>query len=526
MTRATPPPAAIDAARTAIVEGRIVAARAAVDRLIARWPDCAQAHFLASRLAAVTGDPAREMEALARAAALDPTDPLPPAFLARLHARARQVEQALALARQAEALAGTDAIALDAVATAFAQCGEHRAARDALARAAAAGSLNPAVHFNLGTQAKFLGAFDEARAAYETAIRIAPDYHKAHAALTSLGGMTATDNHLDRLLPLIAATPDPRRRIHVVHAAARELEQIGRHDEAFTLLARGKADLRAVLPPEPVLPPPVEAIAAAVDATALPPAEDDPDGPIFVVGMPRSGTTVVDRILSGHPRCRSLGEPMHAAAILRRASGSTGRALLDQPMLDLLARSKSLVALGDAYRALARGRDGPVVHRTIDKMHLNVLLVGHIMAMLPGARVVCLVRDPLDTVASNFRQLFEFDSPIYRYSLDIEDTARFVIAFRALERLWRDRFPDRFLSIHYEDLVRDPRAGTARLLAFCGLGWDEACVHIERNAGAVTTASAVQVRQPINAASVGAWRRYARQVEPARRLLHAAGYAD
>ena len=524
MTPPTPPRQALDTARAAIVEGRIDAARGAVERLATDWPQCAEVHFLASRLAAAIGDRAGEAASLARAAELDPGDPIAPAFLARHHARAGEPERALALAGRAEALAGADAIALDAIAAAYAQCGHHEEAHAALARAAAAGSQNPAVHFNLGTQAKFLGRFDEARAAYETAIDLAPRYHKAHAALTSLGGITPTDNHLHRLLPLIDTTDDPRQRIHVIHAAARELEQTGRYDKAFALLTRGKTDLRTVLD-EGEAPPSSDAIAAAVAAAAFPPAADSANGPIFVVGMPRSGTTVVDRILSGHPRCRSLGEPMHVAGIAKRASGSTSRALLDAPMLELLRR-ESLAPLGDVYRALAGEPPEGDTRRTVDKMHLNVLLVGHIMAMLPDARVVCLVRDPLDTVASNFRQLFEFDSPIYRYSLDIEDTARFVIAFRALERLWGQRFPDRFLSVEYEDLVRDPRAGAARLLDFCGLDWDEACLHIDRNRSAVTTASAVQVRQPINSGSIGAWRCYARQLEPARRLLHAAGYAD
>lgn len=480
--------------------------------------------MLAGKLAAAQRDPARELELMRTAVACAPTNGEYHALLGRCLARAQEVEAALACVEESLACAPLTDLAYDALAATLAQFGRHREAADLLGRAAEGGSRNPAIWFNLGSNLKFSGDFTGARAAFEQALAIAPGYHKAHAALSALGGISADNNNLPRLEALIAETHDPRAAIHLRHAAAKECEALGHYDAAWGHLESGKAVLRAAIADDP------GAVIAAMDrlpAIATAALARDPDGfagasPIFIVGMPRSGTTVLDRILSNHADVHSIGESLYFAQLLKLACGSRSRDLLDDAMIDALDDGVDLAAIGRSYAA--RGAElAAGAPRFLDKFHLNFMLAGHLLRALPGARILCVIREPLDTIVSNYRQLFEFDSGLYAYSRDLLATTEFYIRFRRLAALWEELAPDRFRTVRYEALVGDPEAETARLLAFCDLPWQEGCSEIERNTASVATASAVQVRSKIHRRSIGNWRRYRAHLDAVRARLEQEG---
>lgn len=508
----------------AIISGDHSGAEAILAALIASDSGDAHSHMLLGRLAADRRLYHREMEMIQAAMSLAPGNPDYIAQLGRCYARAQAVEPALALAERALAYGPLSDLTLDAIAGIHTRFGQHRRAAEILTRAVAAGSRNAAIHFNLGSSLKFTGDFVGARRAFEQAILIAPSYHKAHAALTSLGGITADDNHLDRLAGLIAATDDPRARIHLCHAASKECEALGRYAESWDWLTTGKAVLSRAVGADPAATLSLlDSIPAAFGSfRSAPSAGRGPGRPIFIVGMPRSGTTVVDRILSNHSQITSIGEFQYFSQLLKHHCDSRTRHLIDRSVIALLADGSDLTAIGDAYVARATEVAG-TSDRFVDKFHLNFMLVGHILRALPEARIVCLIRDPLDTIVSNYRQLFEFDTPIYNYSLDLASTTRFTIRFRRLAALWADVAPDRFMALGYEALVENPDAHGRRLLNFCGLDWEDGCTRIERNTSAVATASAVQVRQPINRSSIGNWRRYESYLDEAKALLAATG---
>jgi hypothetical protein len=156
-------------------------------------------------------------------------------------------------------------------------------------------------------------------------------------------------------------------------------------------------------------------------------------------------------------------------------------------------------------------------------MPLNFFYLGHIARALPAATLVVLRRHPLDTGLSNFRQLFATGFSYYEYARDLRDIGRYYGQFERLIAHWQATLPGRVHEVWYEALVAEQRAETGRLLAHCRLPWEEACFHFERNASAVATASAVQVRQPLYASSVGRWRRYQRHLQPLIDELQAAG---
>ena len=161
--------------------------------------------------------------------------------------------------------------------------------------------------------------------------------------------------------------------------------------------------------------------------------------------------------------------------------------------------------------------------RFVDKLPYNYLFLPHILAALPGARIIHLVRDPRDACFSVFKQLF---ADAYPHSYDLEEMARHFVRYYRLMAVWRARFGDRFLDVRYEDVVVNPEGNARRILDYLGLPWEDACAEFYRQSGAVSTASAVQVRQPAHTRSVGRWQRYQHQLQPVLDILRGAGVID
>jgi hypothetical protein len=177
--------------------------------------------------------------------------------------------------------------------------------------------------------------------------------------------------------------------------------------------------------------------------------------------------------------------------------------------------------LGEAYIESTRPDTGSTEH-FIDKLPHNFLYLGYIALALPKARIIHLRRDPIDTCLSNFRQLFALTSPYYDYSFDLMDTGRYYLMYEKLMRHWHRVLPGRILDVQYEDLVGFQEAQTRRMLEFCGLPWNGACLRFEDNDAPVATASAVQVRNPMNRSSLQRWKKYESQLSGLIALLQGA----
>lgn len=158
--------------------------------------------------------------------------------------------------------------------------------------------------------------------------------------------------------------------------------------------------------------------------------------------------------------------------------------------------------------------------RFVDKLPYNYLFLPHILAALPNARVIHLVRDPRDACFSVYKQLF---ADAYPHSYDLEEMARHFVRYHRLMQTWRARFPGRFLDVQYEEVVANLEDNARRIMAYLELPWEDACVNFHQQDGAVSTASAVQVREPAHSRSVGRWRRYERQLQPVLDILRDEG---
>jgi hypothetical protein len=225
---------------------------------------------------------------------------------------------------------------------------------------------------------------------------------------------------------------------------------------------------------------------------------DPSEIPIFILGMPRSGSTLIEQILASHAWVHGAGERM------------------DFP--DLLADlgDRDFRALGAAYAARS-GTLAPGAGRVTDKLPGNFLHAGAIHLALPRARIIHSRRDPADTCLSCYTKLFRGEQP---FTYDLGELGRYYRAYERLMAHWRVVLPESvFLEVDYEALVADPETQTRRLLAHCGLAWDPACLVFHETRREIRTASAVQVRQPLYGGSVGRWRRHGERLEPLLREL-------
>jgi hypothetical protein len=240
--------------------------------------------------------------------------------------------------------------------------------------------------------------------------------------------------------------------------------------------------------------------------------------PVFIVGLPRTGTTLVDRILSSHSEVVSAGELNIFAELIKSAAGTPSNLVMDSETF-MQANALDLPEIGRSYLEQTRAQAQGAAYM-VDKMPLNFFYAALIHRALPNARIIALRRGAMDSCLSNFRQLFSTQFSFYNYTFDLSDTAEFYRGFDSLMTHWRENLPnDRFMEVHYEDIVFDQENQTRRLLEFCGLPWEEACLRFHENAAPVSTASSVQVRQPLYSGSIGRWKKYGDKLDGLREAL-------
>lgn len=370
------------------------------------------------------------------------------------------------------------------------------------------------------------GRLDEAEVALEQAIAAAPAMTQPHSVLAELRRWTPETAHVARLQALRDSPGlTPLARGNLGFALFKELDDLGRTEEAWTVLeasneaCRTNATMDWSETGEAEL---VEALRAAFPTERLPGARPARPAasprPIFIVGLPRSGTTLLERIVAAHSQVTALGELPTLPLVFRNASNARDRSRLDAAVVRGAAGADWRAA-GEFYLREAAAL-APRTEAFIDKLPANSLLVGAIALALPHATVIHMRRHPMDALFGAYKVRF---SNWYGWAYRQADLAAHYLHHERLMAHWARGLGERLIQVDYEDLVDDPEPHIRRVLAACGLDFEPACLEPHRTEGPVRTASITQVRQPISRARVGAWRRYEPQLQPLRRALQAGG---
>ena len=511
-------------ASDALAERRYPQAHAALMKVVQAAPQTAEAYYLLGILAADHQNHGKACELFDRALTLSPGVSRYHADKARSLVALFQRDAAQAHAEAATAGANLSARTLDTVGVVFSRLGLHARAADFYAKATVLEPDNPGFLYNRAAGEQFLGALGAAEATFKRVIEVEPGHVKAWSSLVMLAKQKADNHHTVALKALFDTLTDPDDRLHIGHALAKTFEDIGDPDATMTWLQAAKARKRDTVRHDPQATAALFSAAAATAHAALLAEVCGDASPLFIVGLPRTGTTLVDRILSQHSAVQSAGELSDFALELKAVARTPSPYVLDPETLTAAAR---LPLAGPAAAYIARARrvvsDAP---HFIDKMPLNFFYAALILRAMPRARVICLRRHPLDTILSNYRQMFATGYSYYNYNYDLRWTAEYYAHFDALMAGFRQTLPaDRFTEVAYEAVVEDLEGEARRLVAFCGLSWEPQCVAFHENAAPVATASSSQVRQPLYASSVGRWRRYLAHLGPAIEVLDARGIA-
>lgn len=407
---------------------------------------------------------------------------------------------------------------LQDVAQRYTLLGLHHDAERCQARASARQPDDPRFLYNHATSLIALGRLDEAEAVLDRVITLTPDDGDAWYNRSTLRRQTASVNHVAALRQQLekSAASSPVR-VPLGYALAKELEDLGEYRPSFAALkdaADGRRQQLRYRVQDDIDTMGLIAEAFDQDFFAHTHQGHDDTRPVFIVGLPRSGTTLVDRILSSHPAISSRGETSDLVLALMTEAGRVGG------KAELVRRSTTLdfEALGRRYSANLDGTDHA---RLIDKTPANFLYAGIIAAALPHARIIHLRRNPMDACYAMYKTLFRM---AYPFSYDLDDLAQYWLAYDRLMAHWRRVLPaGQMLEISYEELVAGQETISRKLLEFVGQPWDDACLAFERNPEPSLTASAAQVRQPIYRSSVGLWRCHEDALSPLRAILQAAG---
>jgi tetratricopeptide (TPR) repeat protein len=483
-------------------------------------PDDRDVAMLTVRALLAANDIGRALPVLERAAEVHAADATIQALLAQVYLNSGRADDAVEPFERAIALQPGDVKLMAAYANALAVAGDIATALSAYRKVLALVPDDIALLSRYGLLCNDAGAFDEARATFARLIALQPGRGLYHRLFGKLHAYGPDDPHIRQMEALLArAEPNGDDRRELGFALFHALESVQQFDRAFAHLKAANDIRRGQLNYRPVvfqrLFDNVEAAFANLPAGAIARSPRD-ESPIFIIGMPRSGSTLVEQILDSHPDASAAGETPAFAALVEKQ-------FLKPDLsydLSLLGNARSLDALGEAYFA-AIGGSADVTRRTVDKYLTNFMSVGIIKAVFPRARIVHCRRNPLANCFSAYAN--HFDGNGLAFKTDMAETARYYVRYDRLMRFWSSLYGDDILDMSYERLTEDQEGQTRRLLAYCGLAWHPDCMDFHQNRRVVRTASYMQVRQPLYSGTDRRTGQYLAHLGPMIDILAEAG---
>lgn len=490
-------------------------------------------YCLLATIASDYGNHTKAVELFSRSANLEPNNPYYQAYLGQALTTVGEQQSAKEAADTAAKLVIDDAHLADTIGVIYSRTGFHEKAVPFFKRAVSLNKKPANFHYNLAASQQFLGLFELAEQSYFKTLSRDSNAYRAWSSIVGLKRQTEENNHLNKLIPLFNLLANEEdASLHLGHAIAKTLEDLGRYEESLEWLHKAKHlklnntnaqsfSYNRLF--EAAMSTATDAKGATTTSESLSKSHNpaDNDEPIFIIGLPRTGTTLVDRILSSHSDVTAAGELNIFPGLIKKTTCTGSNMVMDAETFQKSSQlsSKALKKIGDEYKTSAKELSRGAVRFT-DKMPLNFFYAGLIHKALPNARIIVLRRGAMDSCLSNYRQLLTVQHSYYHYTYDLKETAKFYCKFDQLMSHWRRHLPaNRFMEVNYEKIVLDQENQTRRLLEFCGLEWQEACMRFHENDAPVSTASSVQVRQPLYSGSIGRWKRYGSKLDILKEAL-------
>lgn len=495
---------------------------ACAKEILKQRKNSSEGHFLMGLVEKASNRPARAIKAFSKAINVDDKRYDAAIELASQYLRSNQYAEAVTLLQRYEYQMNDSPRYLDMAGTIYTNVGLPERGWPLYQKA---NELQPgvdALQVNLAACSVYVGKIDEAKEIYQRLLRKFPNHQRNHYELSRL--VRATDTaHVEQMKEVLRSTKlPPDKNIYICYAIGKELEDLEEWNEAFQYY-QSAGDAAASIANYDVETD-LHLIDKIIDvcnkdwlADGVNEAPTDTSGktPVFVVGLPRTGTTLTERILSCHSKVESAGESYFMQVVLRRESGVESTEGMNPAIVEATAK-KDIGAIADGYlKAVAyKFGDKPMF---IEKFPENFLYLGFIAKAYPHARIIHLQRNPMDACFAMYKQSF------FRYAYTLDDLGRYYVAYNRLLNHWRKTLGDRLIEVEYELLVADQEGQTRELLEKLGLDFEEACLNFDQNITASNTASTVQIREKIHTRSVNRWKHFAEHLRPLKSHLEDAG---
>lgn len=512
----------VQAGRRAIAQRDWATVDVCARGVLARQPNHPEGLFFGGLVDKAAERPRKAIEAFEAVLDIDDARYDAAIELASLYSTSRRNGDAAALiARYTYSLANSPKY-LDMAGTTYVQIGLPERAWPLYRRAV---ELQPEITLfqaNMASCAVYVGEIDIAEKTYRMLLELNPNHQRNHYYLSRLKRAKDT-SHIEEMERVIrAAGLPPERNVFIHFALGKEYEDLGMWSEAFQHYKAGGDAVTKIAAYD--VNDDIAIIDKVIEVCNEEWMQDAPAGdsedphPLFVVGLPRTGTTLVERILSSHSSVTSVGETEFIQMVLRRESGIESVENMNPHVIDNIAK-KDIGYVRTGYMDQIRYRLGSE-SVFIDKLPFNVLYLGFIAKAWPDKPVVLMKRNPMDACFSMYKQVFTW---AYKFSYSLETLADYYIAYDRLCRHWRSLLGDRLVEVQYEELVADQESETRRILERLQLPFEEACLNFESNKAPTTTASSVQVREKAHTRSVEKWRKFEEWLAPLRDKLESAG---
>ncbi len=517
----------INSGITHLQNGQFQEANKVIEQMIERFPNAAPCYHFASEVYKAQNLLEEALSYISKANDLDPGRPEILFDTAFLHQRLRNLDKACKYARQTAKIKGANPNLIVGASDILSASGDHEGARDCLLPIVTSACTDIRLMLKLAQSHFYLGEMDQADVILQAILKIRPSFGDALILRSRVRTHSKDKNNISSLQSVLKTPQITWQDQMLTHfALSKEYDDIKDYDASFNHIDKACTLRRSHIEYDGSVE--CSNLQGLVDfytaetLAAVPDGIND-NGPIFIMGLPRSGTTLTERILTNGDAVGSINEASDFISIMTTMINESQAAHKNKDRSTLEASLHiDYKLLGEKYLESSthgKGTSGLF----IDKLPFNFLYCGLIKKALPNAKIIHVKRNPMDSCFAVYKTLF---NQAYFFSYDQIELAEYYIAYNKLMKHWQNIMPDQILEVAYESLVQNPAETTKKVFEYCGLDYDPAVINVENNAAASSTASAAQIRQPIYTSSVEKWKHYEQHLAPLKNKLTEAGLVD